>query len=311
MYAHSQAGRRYETGNPQNCRGTKRRALLSLRPSGQTYHSRTDQGTCPTPSTDLDHRSQATLSPAQQHRTAQNTTATTSSPRRTASFLRSRCSIVDGTATEGPDAPLPRHESLRRSTSLCQRSCGDSTHTAIHQPTQLAVVLPSTLPRERAALHAYPAFANLPTRWPTTNAQRLRSNRSRLRTDEEEFRLFVDATAGLEPEQAFRDPGSLSRSRDNNRRSTNRPSPPQQAVSPDEQTPTTLRALQQLAGMPLASTQRSRQHLTTSVSGLDLWLQLPSRPMSAGGGSLSDDDHDDKLPPDDELPDYARSQAQA
>ncbi|TKA67476.1 hypothetical protein B0A55_12086 [Friedmanniomyces simplex] len=129
--------------------------------------------------------------------------------------------------------------------------------------------------------------------------------------DEEEFRLFVDATAGLGPEQAFRNPGSLSRSRDNNRRSTNRPSPPQQAVSPDEQTPTTLRALQQLAGMPLASTQRSRQRLTTSVSGLDLWLQLPSRPMSAGGGSLSDDDHDDKLPPDDELPDYARSQAQA
>ncbi|KAK1807192.1 hypothetical protein LTR12_018465, partial [Friedmanniomyces endolithicus] len=125
------------------------------------------------------------------------------------------------------------------------------------------------------------------------------------------FRLFVDATAGLGPEQAFRNPGSLSRSHDNNRRSTNRTSTPHQAVSLDEQTPTTLRALQQLAGMPLASTQRSRQRLTTSVSGLDLWLQPPSRPMSAGGGSLSDDDDDDKLPPDDELPDNARSQAQA
>ncbi|KAK0336922.1 hypothetical protein LTR02_007830 [Friedmanniomyces endolithicus] len=66
--------------------------------------------------------------------------------------------------------------------------------------------------------------------------------------------------------------------------------------------------------MPLASTQHSRQRLQTSASGLDLWLQPPSRPMSAGAVSHSDDEDDDtndEMPPDDELPDYAQSQAQA
>ncbi|KAK0274621.1 hypothetical protein LTR35_007960 [Friedmanniomyces endolithicus] len=133
--------------------------------------------------------------------------------------------------------------------------------------------------------------------------------------DEEEFRLFVDATAGLGPEQAFRNASSPICTRDRHSRSTTHPSAPQQAGSPDEQTPTTLHALRQLAAMPLASTQHSRQRLQTSASGLDLWLQPPSRPMSAGAVSHSDDEdddnNDDEMPPDDELPDYAQSQAQA
>ncbi|KAK3636933.1 hypothetical protein LTR56_012593 [Elasticomyces elasticus] len=112
--------------------------------------------------------------------------------------------------------------------------------------------------------------------------------------DEEDFRLFAAATAGLGPEQAFRQPNSPIRSRS---------SP--QPVSPEEQTPTTMRALQHLASMPLASTQQSRSRLQASAGGLDLWLQPPSRPRSP------DEDSDDELPPDDELPDYAQSQAQA
>ncbi|TKA80645.1 hypothetical protein B0A55_01854 [Friedmanniomyces simplex] len=143
--------------------------------------------------------------------------------------------------------------------------------------------------------------------------------------DEEEFRLFVDATAGLGPEQAFRHTSTPSRSRGNSTQLNTRPSAPQQASSsPAEQTPTTLRALEHLAAMPQASTQQqrqSRQRLGTSPSGLDLWLQPPSRPISAGGLRSSDYDEDEddsdegddfeQLPPDDELPDYAQSQAQA
>ncbi|KAK3066143.1 hypothetical protein LTR53_017631, partial [Teratosphaeriaceae sp. CCFEE 6253] len=125
--------------------------------------------------------------------------------------------------------------------------------------------------------------------------------------DEEEFRLFVDATAGLGPEQAFRHPSSPSRPYDNGR-SSNRYSAPGRAVSPDEQTPTTMRALQQLASMPQASPQPPRQRLQTSAGGLDLWIQPPSRPRSA---SSIDFGEVEELPPDDELPDYAQSQAQA
>ena len=143
--------------------------------------------------------------------------------------------------------------------------------------------------------------------------------------DEQEFRLFVEATAGLGPEQTFRNhqPYSSSTSSQRRPRHDSSPQPRQQlppnsdTVSPLEETPTTMYALQQLASMPQASQEPQRQRLNTSASGLDLWLQPPGAtpptrtsvhdvsPLEELGrlGHLDDDD--------DELPDYAESQAQA
>ncbi|KAK3620769.1 hypothetical protein LTR56_023181 [Elasticomyces elasticus] len=109
--------------------------------------------------------------------------------------------------------------------------------------------------------------------------------------DKEDSRLFAAATAGLEPEGAFRQAASPIRS--------------QQATSPEEQTPTTVRAFQHLACMPTAFTSQFRSGLQASAGELDPWLQSPSRSM------FVDVDSDDELLLDDELPDYAQSQAQA
>jgi hypothetical protein len=122
--------------------------------------------------------------------------------------------------------------------------------------------------------------------------------------DEEEFRLFVDATAGLGPESAFREPTNLR-----TRQRTFRHSSPEHMVSPVESTPTTMQAYRHLAQMPQGSESSSRRRLQTSAGGLDLWLQPPSANGSSADLGLPEEE--DELPPDDELPDYAESQAQA
>ena len=111
--------------------------------------------------------------------------------------------------------------------------------------------------------------------------------------DEVEFRLFVDATAGLGPEQVLRTPAhrpthdsvrsyELARqpySWDEVHHHSNlvspterQVSPLEEKVSPLEETPTTVWALQQLAQMPQASLGHRRQ---STLESLQQFAQLP------------------------------------
>ena len=131
--------------------------------------------------------------------------------------------------------------------------------------------------------------------------------------DEEEFRLFVEATAGLGPEQAHREPPS-------HHLAYSAHGPPQQEipptsrshttgdlVSPLGETPTTMFALQQIAQMPEISPRTQSEPRRTSFTDLDRWLQAPGTSMAIPDVSPVEDTPED----DDELPDYAQSQAQA
>ena len=128
--------------------------------------------------------------------------------------------------------------------------------------------------------------------------------------DEEEFRLFAQATAGLGPEQVFRHAATFSASSSYQRGSPPDPVPLARAattgnlVSPVQETPTTMYALQQLPQMPESHGSLHRERLQTSTSGLDLWLQNASATADVSDLSPTEDF-------DDELPDYAESQAQA
>lgn len=135
--------------------------------------------------------------------------------------------------------------------------------------------------------------------------------------DEAQFRLFVEATAGLGPEQVFRHPNdslsplsplSSSPRRTQSERILSHQSPARDLVSPLSDTPTTRFALSQLAQMPEASLQPVREPLAPSHSGLDLWLQPSSLETEDTGISSMEEIEADF---DDELPDYAESQAQA
>ncbi|KAI7262416.1 hypothetical protein KC345_g9435 [Hortaea werneckii] len=141
--------------------------------------------------------------------------------------------------------------------------------------------------------------------------------------NESDFRLFVEATAGLEPEQPAKPkPDSLHYPSDTSPHHYGS-SQPYDLVSPVAETPTTLHALQGIAQMPKsASPPRRRRPLETSPLdpiAFDLSLHsgvppssrlgAPSDPASTfdgvGESPLSSDDDED------ELPDYAASQAQA
>ncbi|KAI7338084.1 hypothetical protein KC315_g1937 [Hortaea werneckii] len=142
--------------------------------------------------------------------------------------------------------------------------------------------------------------------------------------NESDFRLFVEATAGLEPEQPPKSKPA----------SSHYPSdtfPPLQApssqlhdiVSPVAETPTTLHALQGIAQMPksVSPPRRHRQHEASSLDPIVFDLSLhsaippssrlrpPPESSSTFGGAadspLSSDEDEE------ELPDYAASQAQA
>lgn len=144
--------------------------------------------------------------------------------------------------------------------------------------------------------------------------------------DEAEYRLFVEATAGLSPDMTFHHPfGGLHppslpttspRRTQSERISTIFPTSPRDVVSPVNDTPTTRFALHQLAQMPHGSTHPPLEPLQTLHADVGMWVQPPSAEpedfldeQSAGldlGGEETEEEHDD-----DELPGYAESQAQA
>jgi len=146
-------------------------------------------------------------------------------------------------------------------------------------------------------------------------------------TDEHEFRLFVEATAGLGPIPSMDDhhfASEFARSQPADIRAPRRAGTDPTIVSPTAETPNTIEALQHLAQMPQSTPppQHERPHLQSFGSNFENWLQPPPlRPrltqqhsmpqMSANALLDSWQDVPDTTPIDDELPDYAASQAQA
>lgn len=144
--------------------------------------------------------------------------------------------------------------------------------------------------------------------------------------DEHEFRLFVEATAGLGPIASIDDQmfvSNLSGSQPVEIRASHREEP-HPFVSPIAETPNTVQALQHLAQMPQGThdPQPVRPELQRFGSNFDDWLESsPAHPrlsqqhsmpqMSAHAPFGSWQDIADSLPIEDELPDYAASQAQA
>lgn len=164
----------------------------------------------------------------------------------------------------------------------------------------------------------YRAALNRPPTFPPSTSRR-RTYFDTTFTNDGEFHLFAEATVGLGPEQVFRhSPSSsdLSENMDTNIRghAVLPPIAHQQLTSPIQETPTTVFALQQLAQLPQASpnpqcqrpgfSQRAYSHRSdaSTTNVVDSWLH-----------SLSDDyDEDvDAGLVEEELPDYAASQAQA
>jgi hypothetical protein len=144
--------------------------------------------------------------------------------------------------------------------------------------------------------------------------------------DEHEFRLFVEATAGLGPIASIDDQmfvSNLSGSQPVDIRASHR-AETHPFVSPVAETPNTVQALQHLAQMPQGThdPQPARPELQRFGSNFDDWLHSsPAHPrlaqqhsmpqMSAHAPLGSWQDIADSLPIEDELPDYAASQAQA
>ncbi|KAI7368094.1 hypothetical protein KC354_g2928 [Hortaea werneckii] len=138
--------------------------------------------------------------------------------------------------------------------------------------------------------------------------------------NESDFRLFVEATAGLEPEQPPKPkpaplhyPSSTSPHQYGSSR-------PYDIVSPVAETPTTLRALQGIAQMPKSVSPPLQQREASSIDPIafDLSLHSAVPPSSGfrpppGSPSTFADARDSPLSSDEdeELPDYAASQAQA
>ncbi|RMX80773.1 hypothetical protein D0869_07299 [Hortaea werneckii] len=166
---------------------------------------------------------------------------------------------------------------------------------------------------------------------PPTGRRRLHSD-SGVQDDafrnESDFRLFVEATAGLEPEQPPRSkPASSHYPSHTFPLPQDRPSQPHDIVSPVAETPTTLRALQGIAQMPksVSPPDRHRQHETSPRDPIAFDLSLHSaippssrrRPppsessSSTTFGGVRDSPFSSDEDDDEELPDYAASQAQA
>lgn len=153
---------------------------------------------------------------------------------------------------------------------------------------------------------------------PASSRRRVRSatGNGEANFTDEEFHLFVQATAGLGPEQSFRNSIPLHDVSDDDEihHRTGYPTRTESARLPREQNSSTMSwAFQETTQVPQAAQGPEQQQevvmnrppmrrLETSPSALDLWLQPPS--------AVQDDDYV-VSPIEDELPDYATSQAQA
>lgn len=147
--------------------------------------------------------------------------------------------------------------------------------------------------------------------------------------DEHQFRLFVEATAGLGPIPSMDEefsPTMPASNRFQDRATSRVHGPDMGAVSsPVAETPTTVQALHYLAQMPESTPplQPRRSDLQSFGSEFDNWLQAPpshhrlaqrrSTPNMSSQALPEEDWRSvpDVSPIDDELPDYASSQAQA
>lgn len=144
--------------------------------------------------------------------------------------------------------------------------------------------------------------------------------------DEYEFRLFVEATAGLGPIPSIDRGASSSESPIDPPEDSDafRHRDTRSVVSPIAETPTTIQAMQHIAQMPQISPSPppERPHLRSFGSNFETWLQPPPSPpgfpqrhsmphMSAQIPMASWQHVPEDGPFEDELPDYAASQAQA
>lgn len=175
-------------------------------------------------------------------------------------------------------------------------------------------------------------FSRAPT-YPSAGNRKSGRRESRIRDsgfdDEHQFRLFVEATAGLGPIPSMDDdfsPTIPSSSRSQGRDPSRRHGSEAGAISsPVAETPTTVQALQHLAQMPESTPplQPERSNLQSFGSEFDSWLQAPpshqrlaqrrSNPSMSSQASPEEDWQSvpDVSPIEEELPDYAASQAQA
>lgn len=163
---------------------------------------------------------------------------------------------------------------------------------------------------------------------PPTGRRRLHSD-SGVQDDafrtESDFRLFVEATAGLEPEQPPKSKPDSSHYASHTLPPQERASQPYEIVSPVAETPSTLHALRGIAQMPksVSPPRRRRQHEISPRDPIAFDLSLHSavppssrlRPppleSSSTFGSGARDSPFSSDEDEEELPDYAASQAQA
>ena len=133
-------------------------------------------------------------------------------------------------------------------------------------------------------------------------------------TDEEEFHLFVQATAGLGPDVAFRHSHPMSPTErwraENDIPMLNRSATTGdigEVVSPLGETPTAVYGLAQLPQMPEwhQHSLPRRERAESVTPGLNQWLNNPAVGLMEFEEISPVDDRDD------ELPDYAQSQAEA
>jgi hypothetical protein len=126
-------------------------------------------------------------------------------------------------------------------------------------------------------------------------------------TDENEFHLFLQATAGLGPEEDLTEATQWSENVRSDR-SLHR-SVSERIVSPSTDTPTTIRALQSLATLPHATHEYGEQR-TSQRYQYDSVLP-PDLPSPGIWFDTYEQAESEVNPFDEEPPDYASSQAQA
>lgn len=142
--------------------------------------------------------------------------------------------------------------------------------------------------------------------------------------DEQEFRLFVEATAGLGPDPTIGHSSSSSTSSTEHRASPGRVRTSRRPTagtlsSPTSETPTTMQAFAHVAQMPerRSMSEAHRQRLQASAAGLD--LRIPPSPVAIDQRRQQQTniappswmEVPEVSPIEEELPNYAASQAQA